>query len=146
MRARFFVALVLNAAVAAAMIVVGVEYMAASEMMPHHLQVLGTPFSSLPPNCQLLLLTLMKGTGLAGVVAGVSLAVLLAVPFRRREPWSRYALLLAGGVALVPMLVGAIRLRIQTGASIPWWPHVALLAALGVAFWLSRGSARADGK
>jgi hypothetical protein len=86
------------------------------------------------------MLTLMKGTGLVGICTAVSLAVLLAVPFRAGEAWSRWAILLVGATALVPMLVGAIRMRLETGAPTPRWPHVALLAALGLAFWLTRGA------
>lgn len=138
---RFAVASLLAWAVAAAMFGVGIRYLVAEGLMPYHLEVLDVPFSSLTPHCQMLLLTLMKGTGMVGVMAGVSLAVLLAVPFRRREPWARYAVLLIGATALVPMLVGAIRLRMATGASAEWWPHVILLACLAASFWLSRGGA-----
>jgi len=120
------------------MFAVGVHYLASDRLMPCHLQILDVPFDTLTAHTQLLLLTLMKGTGLVGIMAGVSLAVLLAVPFRRREPWARYAVLLVGATALVPMLVGAIRLRLATGASAEWWPHVVLLACMLASFWLSR--------
>jgi hypothetical protein len=67
----------------------------------------------------------------------VSLAVLLTVPFQRHETWSHWAILLVGLTALVPMLIGAIRVRSATGVAVPWWPHVVLLAALGLAFGLA---------
>jgi hypothetical protein len=146
MKLRHATATLLSGAVAAAMFVVGVQYLASFELMPYHLQALGVPWSQLTPGCQALLLTLMKGTGLVGVVGGVSLAVLVAVPFRRAEPWSRWAMLVVGGTVLVPTLVGALRLRMATGASSPWWPHLAMLAALGLAFWLTRGFANCSAR
>jgi len=134
---RFTAATLLNWGVAGAMAGVGVHYLASDTLMPYHLQVLDVPWNTLTPHTQVLLLTLMKGTGLVGVMAAVSLAVLLAVPFRRREPWARYAVLLVGATALVPTLIGAIRLRMTTGASAEWWPHVAMLIALAVSFRLA---------
>jgi hypothetical protein len=134
---RFAAAALLNWGVAVAMAGVGVHYLASDTLMPYHLQVLDVPWNTLTPHTQMLFLTLMKGTGLVGLLAGVSLAVLLAVPFRRREPWARYAVLLVGAMALVPTLIGAVRLRMATGVSAEWWPHVAMLVCLAVSFRLA---------
>ena len=113
---------------------VGVVYLAATEIMPYHRQILGVPWSDLPPGGQLLILVFMKGTGWVGISTAVSMAILLLVPFRRHEPWSRWAILLVGATAVVPMLAGALYLRIQAGYSAPLWPHAALCVALGAGF------------
>jgi hypothetical protein len=134
---RFAIAAGLNWMVAAVMFGVGVRYLASAQLMPHHLRILGLAWTDLPPRTRTLLLTLMKGTGLVGVCTAVSLAVLLAVPFPRHEAWSHWAILVVGLTALVPMLIGAVRMRMETGVAVPWWLHVVLLAALGVAFWLA---------
>jgi hypothetical protein len=137
MTSRLAIAAGLNWLVAVVMFGIGVRYLAARQLMPHHLQILGVPWSELTPGTRTLMLTLMKGTGLVGVCTAVPLAVLLAGPFRRHETWSHWAILLVGLTALVPMLIGAIRVRSATGVAVPWWPHVALLAALGLAFGLA---------
>jgi hypothetical protein len=134
---RFVIAAVLNWLVVGVLFGVGVHYLVATKIMPHHLRILDVAWSDLTPRTRALLLTLMKGTGMVAICTAVSLAVLLAVPFRAGEPWSRWAILLVGATALVPTLIGAVRVHIETGASSAWWPHVALLAALGLAFWLT---------
>jgi len=140
MTSRLAIAAGLNWLVTAVMFGIGVRYLIAKEPMPHHLRILGAPWSELTPGTRTLMLTLMKGTGLVGVCTAVPLAVLLAVPFQRHETWSYWAILLVGLTALVPMLIGAIRVRSATGVAVPWWPHVALLAALGLAFGLAGGA------
>ncbi len=134
---RFVIAAVLNWLVVGTLLGVGVRYLVSGKMMTYHLRILDVAWSDLTPRTRMLMLTLMKGTGLVAVCTAVSLAVLLAAPFRAGETWSRWAILVVGATALVPTLVGALRLRRETGASSPWWPHVALLAALGLAFWLT---------
>ena len=140
---RFAIATVLNWLIVAVMFGVGVRYLVSTQVMPYHHQILDVAWTDLTPRTRVLMLTLVKGTGMVGICTAVSLAVLLAVPFRGHEPWSRWAILLVGATALVPMLVGAVRVRSETGASAPWWPHVALLAALGLAFWLTGDFGRA---
>ncbi|OGA31486.1 MAG: hypothetical protein A3G80_13415 [Betaproteobacteria bacterium RIFCSPLOWO2_12_FULL_62_13b] len=134
---RFVIAAVLNWLVVGALLGVGLRYLVAKEIMAYHFRILDVAWTDLTPRTRILMLTLMKGTGLVAVCTAVSLAVLLAVPFRAGEAWSRWAILVVGATALVPTLVGAVRLRRTTGASAPWWPHVVLLAALGLAFWLT---------
>lgn len=139
MTARFAIATVLNWAVAAVMLGVGVRYLIAASPMPYHVQILDVAWTELTPRTRILMLTLMKGTGMVGICTAVSLAALLAVPFRAGEAWSRWAILVVGATALVPMLIGATRMHNETGAPTPRWPHVALLTALGSAFWLAGG-------
>ena len=134
---RFVIAAVLNWAVVAALFGVGVNYLVSPTVMPHHHRILDVAWTDLTPNTRALMLTLMKGTGMVAICTAVSMAVLLAVPFRAGEPWSRWAILLVGATALVPTLIGAVRVHMQTGASAEWWPHLSLLAALGLAFWLT---------
>src|SRR5207247_3369468 len=81
MTSRFAIATGLNWSVAAVMFVIGVRYLVSTRLMPHHLRVLGLTWTELTPPTRTLMLTLMKGTGLVGICTGVSLAVLLAVPF-----------------------------------------------------------------
>jgi len=131
-------AIALNAVVALALLGVGIDYMASTEPKHHHMQVLDRPWADIDPRVQTLIMTLMKGTGLLAVSTAVSLGVLIAVPLRRRQPWSRWAVLLVAGVTLVPTLVGTFNVRAETEANAPYWPHLAMIACLGVAFWLTR--------
>ncbi len=143
----FVAAAVLNGTVTLALLGVGLDYLTSKTIKPHHEQILDVAWSDLTPNTRELIMTLMKGTGLVAVVAAISLGVLLAIPFRRRERWSRAAILIVGGTTLVPTLIGTLEVRAKTGGAAPWWPHVAMLAALGLAFWLTRDfSSRGAGR
>ena len=137
MTGRVAIAAGLNWVVAAVMFGVGARYLVSTQLMPHHMQILGVAWTGLTPGTRTLMLILMKGTGLVGVCTAVSLALLLAVPFRRHEVWSYWAILVVGITALVPMLIGAVLVRLETGVAVPWWPHVVLLAALALAFALT---------
>jgi len=135
---RFAIASVLIWLVVGALFAVGLHYVSSSQVMPYHEEIMEVPWTDLPPRVRMLLLTLMKGTGLVAISTAVSLSLLLAVPFRRREPWSRWAILLVAATALLPTLFGALRLRAEAGAASPWWPHVVLLLMVCLGFWLTR--------
>src|SRR2546423_1013130 len=121
MKPTFLIAAVLNWSVVAALAFVGVDFLTSEQIKPYHEEVLDVAWDNLPPRTRLLIMTLMKGTGMVAIVGAVSLGTLLAVPFRRQEPWSRYAILIIGGTVLLPTLLGALRVRYETGAPSPWW-------------------------
>jgi len=139
MTSRLVVAAALDWLIAAVMFGIGIRYLAATQLMPHHVRMLGVPWTDLTPGTRTLMLTLMKGTGLVGICTAVAFGVLLAIPFRRQEAWSYWAVLLVGLTALVPMLIGAWQVRAATGVPVPWWPHVVLLLLLALAFLLATG-------
>ena len=76
MTARFAIATVLNWAVAAVMLGVGVRYLIAASPMPYHVQILDVAWTELTPRTRILMLTLMKGTGMVGICTAVSMAAL----------------------------------------------------------------------
>ncbi len=128
----------LNWAVVVALVGIGVDFLRSKQVKPHHAQILAVPLESLPIGAQKLILMFMKGTGLVAIVTAVSMSILLREPFARQEAWSRTALLVVAGVALIPTLLVTFQVRATTGAKAPWWPHVVMLAALGTAFYLTR--------
>jgi len=132
------IAAVLNWGVAVALFGIGIDYVRSTVPKPHHLKMLDVPWESLTPMTRLLIITLLRGTGLVAGVTGVFMGILLYEPYSRQEPWSRVAVLVAGCATLVPTLLGTIRVRRQAGPYAPMWPHFVMLAALGVAFWLNR--------
>lgn len=139
MAPNFLIAAVLNWGVAIALFGVGLDYLTSKTLKWQHHKMLDVPWESLTANTRMLMLTLMKGTGLVAVVTAVAMAVLLVEPFRRQENWSRYALLLVAGTTLVPTLIGTFQVRAKMGPHAPWWPHVLMLFALGLAFGLTHG-------
>jgi uncharacterized membrane protein len=138
MKRSFAIAAALNWLVAVFMAGVGVVYLLAREPMPYHQKMLGQPWSELPERFRMVFMIFMRGTGMVGITTAVSLAILLTIPFRRRENWSRAAILIVGGAAIVPMFIGALSLQAVTGSPAPWQPHLVLMAVMATAFWLTR--------
>lgn len=138
MKYRFAIAVFLNLLVVVGELLMGIYYLLASEITPYHKQVIDVDWNDLTLRCQDLILTLMKGTGLAGIVIAVSIGILLAVPFGRRENWSRWAILAIGSVSLVPMLIGSLRLYLRGGATFPCWANATLLVFIITAFLLTK--------
>lgn len=133
------IALGLNIIIVLIGLLVGVQYLVSSEINSYHKEVIGVEWETLAPGVKTLLLILMKGTGDAAVIGAVSIAILLFIPFRRGENWSRWAILTIGLILLVPMLVGALYLVYTTGASSPWWLNAAMMIILITGFLMSGG-------
>ncbi|MBU2548066.1 MAG: hypothetical protein KKB20_06645 [Proteobacteria bacterium] len=137
MSLKYKISFGLNLCIVLAGFLMGASYLARSEITSYHKEVIGVDWAGLAPGVQKLLVILMKGTGDAALVAAVSIGILLLIPFRRRENWARWAILIIGLTLLVPMLIGAVYLASTTGASSPWWLNAVLMLFLIVGFLLS---------
>lgn len=137
MTSSFLIAAALNWGVVAALGFVGIDYLTSKIVKPHHLKILDVPWDTLTPGNRTLIMTMMKGTGLLALVTAVNMAVVLTGPFLEKTPWSRNAILIISGATLIPTLLGTFKVRRETGAPAPWWPHLAMIAALGTAYWLT---------
>lgn len=82
-------------------------------------------------------MALLRGAGMAGLMTGLSIGILLFIPFRRGETWSRWAITALGLVSLAPALYYTLRLNLSTGASTPWIPSLFLIVFLVLGFLLS---------
>src|SRR5581483_11623347 len=111
MNTSFVIAAILNWGVTVALFGIGIDYLRSRTIKPHHAKMLDVPFESLTPATQLLILTLLKGTGLVAVVTAISMGILLAEPFARKEAWSRVALLIVAGATLIPTLIATLQVR-----------------------------------
>ena len=115
-------------------------YATASGPMPYHVQAMetqGIPWDSLQPAVQWWLLNAIHLLGYSGLVLYLSLAVLLFIPFRQGQRWSRWAI---PGIFLAEAFyssVVAFRVAAKTGASTPRGLAIVLLVILIAAFLLS---------
>jgi len=117
---------------------VGVSYLLSGEITSYHRVAIGVEWDSLAPGVQVLLIILMKGTGVALFVMALSITILSLIPFRRGDNWSRGAILAIGMSCWIPMLAGAIYVASTTGAASPWWLNASLNLGLIISFFLSR--------
>ena len=137
MSLRLKIAFGVNFCIALVGFLIGSTYLVKTEITSYHKEVIGVDWSTLAPGVQKLLIVLMKGTGDAALVGAMSIAFLLLIPFRKKENWSRWAILIIGLALLIPMLIGAIYLASTTGASSPWWMNLILMLLLILGFFLS---------
>jgi len=95
-RTREFVAIrlpiILYCIVGAALLVQGVRYFGAAQLMPYHLEMITTPWGGLDPGHQTLFLGLLKGFGAGSFCVGLAIILLTLIPLRAGSNWSRWAI------------------------------------------------------
>ena len=129
-----FVAYALAALLSA---VFGAIYLVRSQFMPYHQEAVGVAWQQLDQRLQALLVGLMRTVGGGFLAAGISVALLLLIPFRAGESWSRYALLAIGLASGLPALYATILIRARTGARTPIAASAAAVALVVLGFILS---------
>ena len=97
----------------------GAIYLVRSRFMPYHQEALGKSWQQLDQNLQALLLGLMRTAGGGLLATGVSVAILLLIPFRAGESWSKYSIPVIGLLCAIPALYATILIRSRTQARTP---------------------------
>ena len=120
MKSGMRIAFVCYALVALAITVFGVVYICSSELRPYHQQAMGTGWQELSPTVQTMFLALLHGVGFGALEVGLALWILLLVPFRRGETWSRWALTAIACLLLIPATYFTAKLALTTGAETPY--------------------------
>jgi hypothetical protein len=102
--------------------------------MSYHAAATGVAWADLAPGVRVLLLGLLRGAGGALLAAGVSIALLLAIPFRAGDTWARWGSAAIGLTAAVPATYATYRIRRDTPARPPLGVAVvgAVLFAVGL--------------
>ena len=83
--------IVLYCLVGLALLVQGLRYIVATELMPYHSGVIETPWESLSASYQTLFLGLLKGFGAGSLCVGLTIILLALIPFRAGINWARWA-------------------------------------------------------
>lgn len=97
----------------------GAIYLVRSRFMPYHQEALGKSWQQLDQNLQALLVGLMRTAGGGLLATGVSVAILLLIPFRAGESWSKYSIPVIGLLCAIPALYATILIRSRTQARTP---------------------------
>jgi len=113
----------------------GVRYFFAAQLMPYHAETTGTDWKSLSEGYQIVFLTLYRATGVGMLVVGISILVLLMLPYRQGQPWSRWAL---SGIGVVYGLLSTyltLAYQAETTANVPWQgPIVSIVVVIAAHF------------
>jgi hypothetical protein len=115
---------------AGALALMGLVYLFSPTIMPYHQRYIGMKHRELDPAVAQLMLFMMKDMGLGFLAAAVCIFMLVRVPFRKREPWAWWTILVVALVVFAPLLWITLSIGLYT----PWWSVllglVAVLAAL----------------
>jgi hypothetical protein len=115
----------------------GATYLLRSRVMPYHEEALGRSWQELDRRSQALLLGFMRAAGGGQLAGGLSLAILLLIPFRAGETWALYAVPAVGLAIVLPSLYATILVRVRTQARTPVWVGAAGIGLLVAGFVLS---------
>ena len=115
----------------------GIAYLSCSTIMPYHQETINTTWEELSTGLQVLLQALIK-LGAAGLfVTGLSMLILLLIPFRRGEKWAHWAIPLLGIIWGGFSLYVSATVAIKTHASSPWPAAIVGIIMMVLAFILS---------
>ena len=112
-------------------------YLFRPEFMPYHAVAIGVKWTELRPEFQTLFLALLRVSGGGWLATAVSMGILVVIPFRRNEYWSRWAIPLIGLSAAIPTLYATLLVKARTPASVPWFGAAAAILLLIAGFVLS---------
>jgi hypothetical protein len=137
MKPKAKIAFLLYLAVILLSLVFAGMYLFRSQFMPYHAAAVGVAWTELRPEFRTLFLALLRVCGGGWLAAAIAMSILLLVPFRRNEAWSRWALPLVGLSAAVPTLYATLLVKARTPASPPWFGAAAAIVLILLGFALS---------
>ncbi|HLT19388.1 MAG TPA: hypothetical protein VKZ96_08035 [Thermomicrobiales bacterium] len=111
----------------------GLTYLLRQQFMPYHRVALGSDWTDVPREVQILILALMRGIAGGALAVAVLALLVLMIPFRSGEVWAFVAVPL-GGLILSAGALYAMRLvAANTPAAPPYQPIVggAVLGIIG---------------
>ena len=127
---------------AIAMLAIGLAFIFAQEFFPFHSDVIQTSWQELGKPEQTLYIGMMRTEGAGFLASAVAIAILLLIPFRRREVWSFWAMTVVGLVEHVPTLVATYHVSQTTAANPPWPITLALMVLLLIGLLLALSANR----
>lgn len=106
----------------------GLIYVTTPRFMPYHAEALGVAWEDLPANYQGFLLGVLKAMGAGSIAVSVALVILLVIPFRQGQAWSRWAVPVIGMIFTALTAYAAFTIDMRTPASPPWRQTCGLVA------------------
>jgi len=115
-------------------LVLGSTYLLRGSFMPYHADALQRSWAEVEPAVQTLLGALMDVAGAGWIGIGVSTLVLIVIPMRRGEWWSRLLIPALFLIFYVPTLLATLAVMNGTPATPPWYGNATacLATTIGV--------------
>ena len=139
---KFKLAFLCYLLVAIVFLATGVSFVFATEFFPFHSDVIETAWQDLGKSEQTLYLGMMRTEGAGFLAAAMAIALLLFIPFRRREAWSYWAMTAIGITEWLPTFLANLHVANTTPASPPWQLALGGMIVLVVGLVLSIAGSR----
>lgn len=98
----------------------GLVFQFSNQFLPFHSDVIQTQWEQVDSLSQTLYLGMMRTEAAGFLASGLALTILLAIPFRRRETWSCWAMTMIGAVEYLPTFFANYHVSSVSLASPPW--------------------------
>ncbi len=105
--------------VALILIFLGLIYLIKNQFMPYHSEAIGLSWSESEPNLQVLILALMRAVGGGFFATGLTLLILLIIPWRAGNTWSIYAIPLISLSIFLGALYATLLVKTRTSGNPP---------------------------
>lgn len=119
-------------------VALGTYYLLRDRYLPYHADAIGTDWSELTPEKQILFLALLDVAGAGWALSGLLILILVLVPFRQGHSWARWTIPVALTLLYVPILLATLRVLGETPAVPPWYGNALALFANFLGFALDR--------
>ena len=113
-----------------ATLLIGAVYATRKTVMPYHLDALETSWAEIDPKTQFMLKALLNGGGYFGLSTGVSMLILLSIPFRNGEVWAGFAIGAIGLIGTFPLGLIVRHVKKNTAGNPPLMVMVVINALL----------------
>jgi hypothetical protein len=118
-------------------ILFGSIYLLKNEFMPYHREAVGRSWSELEPNFQVLIIALMRAVGGGFLATGLTIFILLLIPWRAGDTWSIYAIPAIGLCTLLGTLSATLLVKTKTPGKPPVGLSLLALALTVIGFIFS---------
>lgn len=115
----------------------GLVYLFRAEFMPYHAIAVEQSWNEVEPAFQVLVLALMRVAGGGWVATATAIALLLFIPYRQGQGWTRWAIPAVGLPASLASLYATVSVTLNTPASPPWQAAALGVGLLAIGFLLS---------
>lgn len=123
--------------VALVSILFGLIYLIRNEFMPYHSKAIGSSWSDVERNLQVLIIALMRAAGGGFLATGLAILILLIVPWRAGDTWSIYAIPTIGLCGSLGTLYATLLVKTKTPGTPPVILSLLAIALTIIGFILS---------
>lgn len=124
----------------------GIVYLLADRIMPYHLAAMGTTWDAMTAGMQVMTLSFMKSAATGFLSTAAAIIFLLLIPFRRKENWANWALLIISLNELCLLISRIAEIRAKTTARPPILPFLILAGDALVCFAILQSSTKKERK